>query len=62
MDTIHFVDDQGLLATTEDDLQRLVYSLSKVCNTVQYGDLHRKIKSHGIKGRNPIRRYVSIIR
>jgi uncharacterized membrane protein YobD (UPF0266 family) len=47
MDVILFADNQVLLVKNEDDLQRSIHSLSKVV-IIQYGNLHSRIKSHGI--------------
>jgi hypothetical protein len=47
MDIILFADNQVLLVKNEDDLQRSIHSLSKVV-IIQYGNLHSRIKSHGI--------------
>jgi hypothetical protein len=58
MDTFPFVDDQVLLAKTEDDLQRSIYSLSKVATL-----FYMKISTEKLKVMALFKvRYVSITR
>jgi hypothetical protein len=54
MDTILSADDQVLLATNEDDLQRSTYSLRKVATLFNMEYL-QKNQVTALKGRNPIR-------
>jgi hypothetical protein len=53
MNTVLFTDDQVLLATTEDDLQSSIYSLSKAA-TLFNMDISTKNQVMAFKGRNPI--------
>jgi hypothetical protein len=54
MDTVLFTDDQVLLATTEDDLQSSIYSLSKAATLFNMDISTEKSKVMAFKGRNPI--------
>jgi hypothetical protein len=54
MDTIRFADDHVLLAVTEDDLQRLIYSLSKAVTVFNMEISTEKSKVMAFKDRTPI--------
>jgi hypothetical protein len=59
-DTLLFADDQVLIASSEDELQRTIYNLQKTISDLDMSISIEKTNIMALSGKDPIRRKICI--
>jgi hypothetical protein len=62
LDTLLFADDQVLIASSEDELQRAIYNLQKKVSDFDMSISIEKTKITAFSGKDPVRSKICIIK